>query len=94
MTTKPGPAGGTRSRLDPAAVARRDFLGLAAKCSATAAGLFAILGLARLPKTAVLPSPSKRFRVTLPESLAPGEPSCRPVSTAPATAHASMPVAT
>jgi cytochrome b6-f complex iron-sulfur subunit len=74
MTTKPSPAGETRSRLDPEAVARRDFLGLAAKCSATAAFLFAAIGMVRLPKTAVLPSPSKKFRVTLPESLVPGEP--------------------
>jgi cytochrome b6-f complex iron-sulfur subunit len=36
--------------------------------------LFALIGLLRLPKAAVLPSPSKRFRVTLPESLAEGEP--------------------
>ena len=74
MTTKPSPAGETGSRLDPEAVARRDFLGLAAKCSATAAFLFAAIGMVRLPKTAVLPSPSKKFRVTLPESLVPGEP--------------------
>ena len=74
MTTRPTPAGETRSRLDPEAVVRRDFLGLAARCSAAAACLFATLGLARLPKTAVLPSPSKKFRVTLPESLPPGEP--------------------
>jgi len=74
MTTKPRAAGEPRSRLDPEAVARRDFLGLAARCSATAAFLLATLGIARLPKTAVLPSPSKKFRVTLPESLPPGEP--------------------
>jgi cytochrome b6-f complex iron-sulfur subunit len=72
--TKPSSAEEMRSRLDPEAVARRDFLGLAARSSAAAACLFATLGLARLPKTAVLPSPSKRFRVTLPESLPPGEP--------------------
>ena len=74
MTTKPSSAGETPSRLDPEAVARRDFLGLAAKCSTAAAFLFATLGLACLPETAVLPSPSKKFRVTLPESLPPGEP--------------------
>jgi cytochrome b6-f complex iron-sulfur subunit len=37
----------------------------------------------RLPKAAVLPSPSKQFSVTLPESLAAGEPyipSGRPVA--------------
>lgn len=62
------------SRLAPEPVARRDFLGLAALGSAGAALLFALVGLLRLPKAAVLPSPSKRFRVTLPESLAAGEP--------------------
>lgn len=62
------------SRLAPEPVARRDFLGLAALWSAAAAMLFAFIGLLRLPKAAVLPSPSKRFRVTLPESLAEGEP--------------------
>ena len=74
MTVTSSSTSETPSRLDPEAVARRDFLGLAAKCSATLAFLFAALGLARLPKTAVLPSPSKRFRVTLSESLLPGEP--------------------
>jgi len=74
VTTKPSPASEAGSRLDPEAVARRDFLGLAAKCSAAATFLFATIGMVRLPKTAVLPSPSKKFRVTLPESLVPGEP--------------------
>lgn len=60
------------SRLDPEPMARRDFLGLAALGAAGAAVLFALGGILRLPKAAVLPSPSKRFRVTLPESLAPG----------------------
>jgi cytochrome b6-f complex iron-sulfur subunit len=36
--------------------------------------LFALFGMLRLPKAAVLPSPSKKFRVTLPDSLAAGEP--------------------
>ncbi len=62
-----------RSRLEPEPVARRDFLGLAALWSAAAALGFAALGALRLPKAAVLPSPSKKFRVQLPESLAPGE---------------------
>lgn len=62
-----------RSRLDPEPVARRDFLGLAALWSAAVALGFAALGALRLPKAAVLPSPSKTFRVQLPESLAPGE---------------------
>lgn len=64
----------TPSRLDPEPITRRDFLGLAALWSAASAMLFGLIGLMRLPKAAVLPSPSKRFRVTLPESLAAGEP--------------------
>lgn len=61
------------SRLDPEPVGRRDFLGLAALWSAVAALAMAAVGALRLPKAAVLPSPAKRFRVTLPESLAPGD---------------------
>jgi cytochrome b6-f complex iron-sulfur subunit len=63
-----------RSRLEPDPVPRRDFLGLAAAWSALAAGFFALLGMLRLPKAAVIPVPSRKFRVTLPESLAPGVP--------------------
>lgn len=73
MTTTPPPGAG-RSRLDPEPIPRRDFLGLAASWSAAAALFFALLGIARLPKAAVLPSPSKKFRVALPESLPPGVP--------------------
>lgn len=70
MTTRPRtPADEPRSRLAPEPVARRDFLGLAALWSAGATLAFAILGMLRLPRAAVLPSPSKRFRVALPESL-------------------------
>lgn len=63
-----------RSRLEPEPMPRRDFLGLAAWWSAAAALLFGFLGSMRLPKAAVLPSPSKKFKVTLPESLAVGQP--------------------
>lgn len=63
-----------RSRLDPEAIPRRDFLGKAAVGSACAAILFAATGAARLPKAAVLPSASKKFKVSLPEALPPGEP--------------------
>lgn len=73
MTTQPD-ADVQRSRLDPPPMARRDFLGMAAAWSATATFLFALLGISRLPKAAVLPSPSKKFRVDVPESLAPGVP--------------------
>lgn len=61
------------SRLDPEPVARRDFLGLAALGAAASALLFALIGMARLPRAAVLSSPAKKFRVTLPETLAPGQ---------------------
>jgi cytochrome b6-f complex iron-sulfur subunit len=70
----PVPDGAKPSRLAPEPLPRRDFLGFAALSSAGAALLFALVGMLRLPKAAVLPSPSKRFRVTLPESLAAGEP--------------------
>jgi len=63
-----------RSRLDPELVPRRDFLGLSALGSFLAALVLAGLGMMRLPKAAVLASPSKKFRVALPESLAAGVP--------------------
>lgn len=62
-----------RSRLDPEPVPRRDFLGIASLASFLAAMLFAGLGMLRLPKAAVLASPSKKFRVAIPKSLPPGE---------------------
>jgi Rieske Fe-S protein len=51
---------------------RRDFLGLSSLVTAGAALLFATVGMLRLPKAAVLPVPARKFRVTLPETLAPG----------------------
>lgn len=62
------------SRLDPEPLPRRDFLGLGALTAAAAAFLFAGIGMIRLPKAAVLSSPSKKYRVTLPESLALDQP--------------------
>jgi cytochrome b6-f complex iron-sulfur subunit len=67
-----------RSRLDPEPMPRRDFLGLAAAWSAMATLIFASLGMLKLPKAAVLPSPSKKFRVTLPDSLGAGDPYLAP----------------
>ena len=61
------------SRLDPELMPRRDILGMAAMWSAASAALFALFGILRLPKAAVLSSPSKKFRVTLPETLGPSE---------------------
>lgn len=63
-----------RSRLDAPELPRRDVLGLTALWSAVATSAFALLGMLRLIKPGVLASPSKKFRVALPESLAPGEP--------------------
>ncbi|HWP66152.1 MAG TPA: Rieske 2Fe-2S domain-containing protein [Candidatus Limnocylindria bacterium] len=67
-------SGAPRSRLDPPPVPRRDFLGLAAMWSALVTLGFAALGALRLPRAAVVPVPSRKFRVTLPETLAAGEP--------------------
>ncbi|HXV77086.1 MAG TPA: Rieske 2Fe-2S domain-containing protein [Candidatus Polarisedimenticolaceae bacterium] len=61
------------SRLDPEPLPRRDFLGWSALLAAGSALLFATLGMLRLPKAAVLRSPSRKFRLTLPETLADGE---------------------
>jgi cytochrome b6-f complex iron-sulfur subunit len=74
MTTTPMPGGVPRSRLDPPLLPRRDFLGLAALWSALATLAFAAVGALRLPRAAVVPVPSRKFRVALPETLAPGEP--------------------
>jgi len=73
MTIDAKPAAAARSRLEPEAMPRRDFLGLAAWWSAGAALLFGFLGAMRLPKAAVLPSPSKKFKITLPASLISGQ---------------------
>lgn len=71
MTTMSKPP---RSRLDPEPVPRRDLLGLSSLWATATALLFATFGMLRLPKAAVLSSPSKKFRVTLPDTLPPGEP--------------------
>lgn len=71
MTTHRPPSG---SRLDPEPITRRDFLGRAALWAAGSALLVAGLGMLRLPKAAVLSSPSKKYKVTLPETLAAGMP--------------------
>jgi cytochrome b6-f complex iron-sulfur subunit len=71
MTTTPTAA--PRSRLEPAPLPRRDFLGLAALWSALVTLAFAAVGALRLPRAAVVPVPSRKFRVALPESLAPGD---------------------
>lgn len=69
MTVAPGP---TQSRLDPEVLPRRDLLGLLSLWSMASALAFATLGMLRLPRAAVLPSPSKKFRVTIPETLLAG----------------------
>ncbi len=63
-----------RSRLDPEPVVRRDFLGLASVLAAASALGFGLMGMLRLPRPAVMPSPSKKFKVRLPESLPLGTP--------------------
>lgn len=68
VTSKP-----PRSRLDPEPMPRRDWLGLASLWTAGGALLFGLIGMLRLPKAAVLASPSKKFKVALPETLAAGE---------------------
>jgi cytochrome b6-f complex iron-sulfur subunit len=70
MTTQ---AKAARSRLDPEPIPRRDWLGLSSLWAALSAFLFATLGMIRLPKAAVLASPSKKFRIHLPENLQPGQ---------------------
>ncbi|MGE3844772.1 MAG: ubiquinol-cytochrome c reductase iron-sulfur subunit [Vicinamibacterales bacterium] len=70
MTLTPGPA---TSRLDPEAVPRRDVLGMLSLWSMASAFLFATVGMLRLPKAAVLPTPSKKFRVAIPDTLPVGE---------------------
>jgi Rieske Fe-S protein len=70
MTTTPAPV---RSRLEPEPIARRDFLGLSALGTAIVAMILALFGAARLPRAAVVRAPSRKFKVTLPETLAPGE---------------------
>ncbi len=70
MTVK---AGKPQSRLDPEPMPRRDFLGLSALWATAGALLFSVFGMLKLPKAAVLSSPSKKFSVTLPETLAAGE---------------------
>jgi cytochrome b6-f complex iron-sulfur subunit len=61
-----------RSRLDPEPISRRDVLGLSSLWMTAASLLFAFVGALRLPRAAVLDSPSKRVRVSLPETLAEG----------------------
>ena len=63
-----------RARVStPSRCRRRDFLGMAALWSAMRRrSCSRSLGMARLPKAAVLPSPSKKFRVTSPSRSVPG----------------------
>lgn len=75
MTTTPvSPGGAVRSRLEPEPMPRRDFLGLTAIGSAVAALAVALGGALRLPRAAVVPVASRKYRVALPETLAAGEP--------------------
>ena len=69
MTITPGHAA---SRLEPEPIPRRDVLGLLALWSMASTLFFALMGIMRLPRAAVLPSPSKKFRAAIPETLAAG----------------------
>ena len=60
------------SRLDPEPISRRDMLGLSSLWMTAASLLFALVGALRLPRAAVLDSPSKRVRVSLPDTLPEG----------------------
>jgi len=71
MTTTSGPAA---SRLDPEPIPRRDVLGLLSLWSMATALFVALAGTMRLPRAAVLPSPSKKFRAAIPATLAAGDP--------------------
>jgi cytochrome b6-f complex iron-sulfur subunit len=73
VRSRPGAGAGPPSRLDPETAPRRDFLGIASLASAAATLLFAFAGMARLPRAAVLASPSRRFKAALPENQPPGE---------------------
>lgn len=74
MTTTPSPTASTpRSRLEAEPMPRRDFLGLAALWSAFATLLFGVLGMSRLPRAAVVPVQSRKFKISLPETLTAGE---------------------
>lgn len=70
MTVIPGVE---RSRLDPEPMPRRDVLGLLSLWTTAATLLFGLFGVIRMPRAAVLPSPSKKFRVALPATLPAGE---------------------
>ena len=71
MTTHPGEK---KSRFDPEPIPRRDFLGLAALGSMAAALGLSILGMLKLPKAAVSATQAKKFNVSVPDTLAEGEP--------------------
>ena len=70
MTTTPK---SPRSRLDPEPLPRRDWLGLSSLWTMGAALVFGLAGMLKLPKAAVLASPSKKFRVAIPDNLPAGE---------------------
>ncbi len=69
MTT---PSQEPRSRLDPEPISRRDLLGLSSLWMTAASLLFAFIGALRLPRAAVLDSPNRSVRVSLPETLTEG----------------------
>ncbi len=59
-------------RLEPEAMPRRDFLGLAGLWTAAAAIAGSLLGMLRLPNPRVLPEESSRFSIGHPEEFPAG----------------------
>ena len=59
-------------RLEPEAMPRRDFLGIAGLVSAAVAIFGSLVGMARLPKPSVLPEAGARFRIGRPEAFPAG----------------------
>lgn len=59
-------------RLEPEAIARRDFLGIAGLGAAGLTILGSVIGMARLPVPRVLPEVSRRFRIGRAEEFIPG----------------------
>ena len=56
-------------RLEPEAMPRRDFLGLAGVLAAGAAILASVAGMLRLPNPRVLPESARAFRIGRPEDF-------------------------
>lgn len=56
-------------RLDPKPLPRRDFLGMSGLWTAGAAIFGSLIGMARLPRPAVLPEQASRFKIGQPDEF-------------------------